>query len=191
MHPQLAHIASELGTARERFRRLAAATPDAAWNERVDPNAWSVAECVAHLNITSREYEPKLRRAIADARAMGGGAPRRYRRSFFGWMISVTTGPMPGFGNVRFGRVKTPPTFVPSGDLPKDALVAEFERWHDVLVAFVREADDLPLDRTRMQSTFDTRVFYDAYSALVIVSRHQHRHLAQAERVNATRERAV
>jgi hypothetical protein len=40
-----------------------------------------------------------------------------------------------------------------------------------------------------MRSTFDPRVEYDTYSALLIIARHQHRHLAQGERVNATRER--
>jgi hypothetical protein len=187
MHPQLAHILTELAAARARLQRLAADTPDAHWNERVTPTSWSVAECVAHLNITSRAYVPKLRTAISEARAIGGGAPKHYRRSFFGVVISATTGPMTTIGRIRLGRIKTPPSFVPTGDLPKPVVVAEFEQFQDLLEAFTREADGLPVHRAMMRSTFDERVTYDCYSALLILPRHQHRHLDQAERVNRAR----
>jgi len=191
MHPQLAHILSELAAARTRLRRLANDTPEALWNARVTPTSWSVAECVAHLNITSQSYVPKLRTAIDEARAMGGGAPAHYRRSFFGFLISATSGPMTTIGRVRLGRIKTPPNFVPSGDLPKAVVVAEFEQFQDQLEAFTREADGFPLQRAMMQSTFDPRVTYDCYSALLLLPRHQHRHLDQAERVNRARVSAA
>ena len=44
-----------------------------------------------------------------------------------------------------------------------------------------RQADGLPLDRILVESPFDARVRYNLYSALVMLPRHQHRHLDQAE----------
>ena len=189
MHVQLADIASELERARDRFRRLAQATPESVWGTRVDPMAWSVAECVAHLNLTSRAYVPLLQKALDDARTLGAGAPPHYRRSFLGFVISATTGPLPTFGPVRLGRTKTMPAFVPTGDLPKATLAAEFEALQRDQLTIVRDANGLPLDRVRVQSAFVPTMSYDAYSALLILPRHQHRHLEQAEGVNATRTR--
>jgi hypothetical protein len=181
VHLQLADIAEQLDTALARFRRLVAATPDASWSARRDPMSWSVAECVAHLNLTSRAYVPALRKALDEARTVGAPAPRHYRRTMMGWMLSATTGPLPAIGRVRIGRVRTAPAFVPQGDLPKAALVADFEGLQRDQFAIVREADGLPLDRVRVPSAFVERVSYDAYSALLILPRHQHRHLQQAE----------
>lgn len=187
MHVQLADISSSLETALERLRRLAGATPEQEWGKRPDPMAWSVAECIAHLNLTSRAYVPLLLKALDEARALGGVAPSHYRRSLFGFVISATTGPLPRLGGIRLGRAKTMPAFVPTGDLPKSTIVAEFEALQRDQLTIVRDANGLPLDRVRVQSAFVPTVTYDAYSALLILPRHQHRHLDQAERVNAAR----
>jgi hypothetical protein len=39
----------------------------------------------------------------------------------------------------------------------------------------------LPIDDVKIVSPFGGRMKYGAYSAMVIVARHQHRHLEQAE----------
>lgn len=187
MHRQLADIEDQLTLALARFQRLTAATGEDAWSARVDPLAWSVAECVAHLNLTSSVYVPLLRRALDEARALGVPAPRRYRRSLLGFVISATTGPLPRLGHSRLGRVRTAPAFVPKGDRPKAELVRDFESLQREQLAIAREADGLPLHRVRVQSAFVETMSYDAYSALLILPRHQHRHLQQAEDVNELR----
>lgn len=187
MQLQLADISSELNRALDRFRRLADATPETVWGTRADPMAWSVAECIAHLNLTSRAYVLLLRKALADARALGASAPTHYRRTFVGFVISAMTGPLPKIGGVRLGKAKTVPAFVPQGDLPKATIVADFEALQSDQLEIVRAALGLPLDRVRVQSAFVRSVSYDAYSALLILPRHQHRHLDQAEGVNARR----
>jgi hypothetical protein len=182
MHPQLQSVLDDLSAVRERFARLAAATPDDQWSRRATPDAWSVAECIAHLNLTARAMQPLLDRASAEARALGSAAGR-LRRSAFGAVLGAMVGPVPGWGRTRFGRVRTPPTFVPTGDLPRHETVAEFERHLDVHEAALRAADGLPLDKVKVASPFVPGASYDAYSAWIILARHAHRHLAQAERV--------
>lgn len=81
------------------------------------------------------------------------------------------------------------PAFVPTGDLPNAALVAEFEALQRDQLLIVRDANGLPLDCVRVQSAFVPTMSYDAYAALLILPRHQHRHLEQAEGVNAAREK--
>ena len=183
MNSQLAAVVEEFGSARSRLHRLAAAVPAARWGERADPARWSVAECVAHLNLTSRAYLPLLHDAIDRARTLGATtpAPARHRRDPVGWLLWRTSGPVK-----RVGRVRTTAPFVPSGDLPRDEVLTEFERLQDEQVAAVRAADGLPLGRVRVVSPFDARVRYNLYACLTILPRHQHRHLFQAERVWGT-----
>ncbi len=47
MHPQLQTIVDEFEAASERLTSLCATTPADRWGERVHPDRWSVAECVA------------------------------------------------------------------------------------------------------------------------------------------------
>ena len=49
------------------------------------------------------------------------------------------------------------------------------------LISLTRSADGLPIDEVKIVSPFGGRMKYTAYSALVILSRHEHRHLEQAE----------
>lgn len=177
MHTQLEAIVSEFERARERLRWLARQAPLEYWTERPDPTRWSIAECVAHLNLTSAAYLPLIHNGIAHARGLQGRAPRRYRRDAIGWLLWKTAGPP-----VRL-RVKTTPPFVPTAADPPGQLMAEFERLQAEQVACVRDADGLPVDRVKITSPFDSRLKYNLYASLTILPRHQHRHLWQAEQV--------
>jgi hypothetical protein len=176
---QLEEIAAELRAAEDRLRRLAERLPDERWGERPEPGRWSVGECVAHLNLTARAYLPILDRGLAEASALGGGAPRRYRRELVGWLLWRTMGPP-----VRF-RTRTAAAFVPEGGLPPAGLRAEFSRLQAEQIRRVEAAAGLPIDRVRVTSPFAERVRYDLFSCLGLLPRHQHRHLWQAEEVAA------
>lgn len=183
MQPQLAAIITQFELAQERLHELVADTSEERWATRPDPTRWSVAECIAHLNLTAEAYIPMLRDAFSDARFAGDDAPRRYHRDPMGWVISVFAGPLPRLGSRRFGQAKTIPAFVPSGDLDRAITVAEFDRLHAELIDVTEDAEGRPLEKMRIVSPFNARVTYNAYSALVILPRHEHRHLWQGEHV--------
>jgi hypothetical protein len=96
MHEQIANILRQLKSAQTHLRRVALDTPGERWAVRRDPERWSVAECVAHLNLTGRAYVPLLRAGLDDAGALGTPAPRRYRRDPVGWLVARTAGPLLG-----------------------------------------------------------------------------------------------
>jgi hypothetical protein len=179
MRSQLRTIIEEFDAATERLQRLVAAVPAGDWSRRPDPDRWSVAECVAHLNLTSQAYLPLLHTALAEARALGEPVRGRYRRDLVGWLFWWMTGPP-----VRF-RVRTMAPFVPQGVVPAAELVAEFERLQGEQVRCVVDAEGLPIDRVWVTSPFDARMRYNGYTCLTILPRHQHRHLWQAEGVVA------
>lgn len=176
MHPQLQAVADEFTSARERLHRLVSTVPAERWAERPAAESWSPAECVAHLNLTSEAYLPLLRDAIQRARALGKPAPARYRHGLLGWLLWRSIGPGQGM------KIKTIASMVPNAGTPREQMVAEFDRLQEEQMALVRQADGLPMSKVRIPSPFSTRMKYDAYSALTILPRHQHRHLDQAER---------
>ena len=180
IHPQLTRLEQEMHAATVRFHRLVAETTDEKWARRAAPDRWSVAECIAHLNLTSRSMVPLMQGAWDKARVMGGATPAKFRSSFVGAMLASMVGPIPGWA--RFLRMKTPPPFVPTGDQPRGVIVDEYERWRAEQHALLKAADQLPIDRVRIESPFRAGTFYDGYSALKILIRHEHRHLGQAER---------
>lgn len=181
MHPQLERIADEYRSAERRLHDLVHTVPAERWSKRAHPDRWSVAECVAHLNLTSAEYLPLLRDAIARARAFGAAAPARYRRDPIGWLLWRTMGPP-----VRV-RLKTIARFLPAGAVAPSLLVGEFDRLQRTQLDLLAQADGLPLERVRVTSPFNPRVRYNLYACFTILPRHQHRHLWQAEQVWAGR----
>lgn len=183
MHPQLEQLAEEFLEALDRLHRLVEVVAPGRWAQRTDPKRWSVAECVAHLNLTAVAYLPLVERAVAEARAIGGPAPRKHRHNPAGWLLWRTMGPP-----VRL-RTRTIAAFMPASTAPATELVAEFERLQDAQVALLRAADALPLERVTVTSPFNARVRYNLFSCLAILARHQHRHLWQAEQVWAGRIR--
>jgi len=177
VHSQLQAITEEFDSARSRLHELVRRTPERQWHQRADPRRWSMAECVAHLNLTSEAYVPLLQAAIDQGRRSPRSTPRRYRRDPVGWLLWRMAGPP-----VRH-RVKTTAVFVPRGQLPLSQLLAEFDRLQQVQIGLVGAADGLDLARLWIRSPFDQRIRYNAFSCLSILPRHQHRHLWQAEQV--------
>jgi hypothetical protein len=177
MHPQLEEVIREFAGAEQRLRRLAAAVPAGWWARRADPARWSMAECVTHLNLTAAAFLPRIRAATAEARAIGGPAPARFRRDPVGWLLWRTAGPP-----VRL-RVRTTTAFIPEALTSEAGLLETFAARQTEQVEAVRQADGLPLHRVRVTSPFNARLRYSLFSCLTILPPHQHRHLWQAEQV--------
>ncbi len=181
MQRQLGELVDSLEKAQGRLRGLSDSISKEAWTRRPGSESWSAADCVEHLNMTSSAYLPLLRDASAEARQLGSPFSTRYKQDVIGWLLSQMIGPMRHIGKFRIGKVKTTADFVPRGGRSGDQLVSEFVRLQSDLITLIRSADGLPLDRVKIVSPFGGRMKYNAYSALVVVARHQHRHIDQAE----------
>jgi len=177
LHPQLNAIADDFATAQMRLHRLVEVIPASKWHDRPTPDRWSVAECVAHLNLTAEAFRAPVTAALDVGRAYPKASTRRYHRGFTGWLLWRTMGPP-----VRL-RFKTAPTFVPESTAPVDDLVSEFDRRQDEQLGWVWSANGLPLETLMIVSPFNQSIRYNLYACLSILPRHQHRHLWQAEQV--------
>jgi len=178
---QLAAIIDSLEGAQARLRCLSDNVSEEAWNRHPGHGRWSAADCIEHLNMTSRAYLPLFRDAIVEARQLGLGPTAHYKKDALGWFMTMMVGPMRHVGKFRFIKVKTTRPFVPKGGQSRSELLSEFVRLQADIVTLTRVADGLPLDRVKVVSPFGGRFKYNAYSGMVIVARHEHRHIDQAE----------
>lgn len=178
---QLAAVIESLDAAQSRLRALTDKLSDKNWGKRPAPNRWSAADCVEHLNLTSRAYLPLLRDATARAREISSAPRTHYTRDPLGWFMSMMIGPLHQLGKFKVVSIRTTPPFVPKGGQSRNQLLSEFVRLQADLVTLIRSADGVPLDAVKIVSPFGERMKYSAYSALVIVARHEHRHIQQAE----------
>lgn len=185
MQKQLRAITDSLDSAQKRLRRLSDKRTDREWNKHPGPARWSAAECIEHLNITSRAYVPRLRDAIAQAKALGGTPQKHYRRDPLGWFMSMMIGPRRGLARFRTPKVKTSPKFTPAKLRSRSDVLSDFVKLQAELTSLVRSGDGLPLDQVKIVSPFGERMKYSAYSAFMILERHQHRHIQQAEEASA------
>jgi hypothetical protein len=173
---QITTILAQFQSALDRLEALARALPEPDWHRRPAPERWAPLECVAHLNLTSSAFIPLLRNGVEQARRSGRPAPARYRRDLVGWLIGTLVSPRPWL------PTKTTASFVPSAHRPAGLVLEEFRVLQEEQMALVRASEGLAIDRVYIASPFDARARYSIYSAFVILPRHQHRHLAQAER---------
>lgn len=90
MDSPLARIQAELTDALRRANTVAGLSQGNAWNTRPAPNQWSVAECLIHLNLTSRAFLPLIDEAISRGREQTLLKKSRYRMDLMGrilWMV--------------------------------------------------------------------------------------------------------
>ena len=175
--PQLERIVGELVHARRRAHELAGPLTAASWGSRPAADQWSVAECLIHLNLTSRAFLPLIGGALTRGRELKLFSTGPYRRDLLGWFIYRMTEPPARF------RIKTTAPFVPPAVEPKEPVLDAFDTLQDQVLDCVRDADGLDLGRLHIVSPFDRRLKYNLYSCLTIIPAHQRLHLSQAEAV--------
>jgi hypothetical protein len=174
---QLRALAIEFVEARQRAHRVAAGLPAEIWTLRPEPERWSIAEQILHLNLASHAYLPVIEDAIARGRDSGTFGDGPYRRDFLGWMLARLVEPP-----VRL-RVKTRDAFVPVQLAPPAEALSDFDHWQDRFAAVLQSAAGLALDRIEVASPYDPCLRLNLYSFLRTIPAHQRHHLWIAERI--------
>ena len=187
MDPQLQATAALFHEARDRLVALVDGMPDETFNRKPGPKAWSVGECIVHLNTTSKGYLPVLAAAAARTGPRGTG-PFRYGFVARRFIDALRPGsrPLPTVPSMR-----PAPAPGPRSDVDRHRALARFhadtERFLDVL----EEADGLDLARVKVRSPFVPifRISLGAY--FEALGHHAVRHVAQAERAAEAARRAA
>jgi hypothetical protein len=156
---------------------LLAGLTDAQFNWHPVPGRWSMAECLAHLNITGQVYLPVIDRGINGARSqqMFGQGP--FRHGLLGKLFIRATEPPAKI------KVKAPKLFAP---LPEHLLAVvgpAFASLQEQLLRRVREANGIDLGRVRVTSPVSKLLKLSLGQCFAFIAAHERRHLWQARQV--------
>lgn len=168
-------LISELNAADERAIGLAKGlTPgQLAWAPA--PGAWGIGQCLEHLCIASDKYLPPMADALT-------GPPstmvQEITPGWFGrWFIRNYIEPSP-----QTKRATAPKAIAPSAQVDPSVL-DRFLRSNDQARELVLRARTCDVNRVRFRNAFVPLIRFTVGTGFEILSKHQRRHLLQAERV--------
>lgn len=141
------------------------------------PDAWSVAQCIDHLNVTARMYLPMLDEGIAEAIRRGMYSPGPYTYNWLGRLLVYLVQP-----STRL-RAKTPRAFQPERGRARPDVMAAFRAYQVQYIDRLRQANGLDLARARVTSPVAGWLRIPLGSGFAMMAVHERRHLAQARRV--------
>ena len=181
-----AHLAlrPEIDAFRQQFEQLAsdagalvAPLNDEQFAWQSAPAAWSIAQCLDHLNMTARAYLPALDEGIAAAIRQGlyGEGPFAYWWLARLFVRTMEPPPRP--------RMKAPRTFLPPPARTRREIMTAFGAYQVQFVDRLRQANGLDLARARVRSPVVSWVHMPLGTGFAAMTAHQRRHLWQARKV--------
>lgn len=181
----LAELRDQFEKISDRASALANSVAPATIARRPKPDAWSVAECLAHLNLSADNYFPIWAAESDRARQQGLLGGEAYRLDLWGRMLVWTLEPPPKF------RFSAPPKFQPASNVEsaEQVLPAFLDHQRRILDA-LNQARGLAIDKIKIASPFDARMRYSIWSSFCVTASHERRHLSQAQQALESLQRA-
>lgn len=174
-------LASDFEAAATQANRIFSMSDEFTLSQRPPRGGWSPVECIEHLNITARQFQPLLenaRRAVAALPKATAPYRMAMKERALKWFLEPP---------YRMS-VKTIAAFNPLDGKTGAEVFKEFTDWQSKLKTFVESCEGMAVDRVQIVSPFDARMKYSLWAALNILAAHQRRHLWQAEQILAKRQ---
>lgn len=175
--------AAALRSSRDRAHALADGLADDRFNWKPAPDAWSVGECLVHLNVIAAAYEPYFDEDLRGAPPRPDRpAPLRYGLLGGLFVRAVRPGSRP---MKTFRPMKPPPAVGTRSALDRGRVLADVDRHTDALLAVVERARRVDAGRVRVREPYAPFVRLPLVAFLDGLGQHALRHVGQAERVVA------
>jgi hypothetical protein len=147
------------------------------WQPR--PGAWSVAECLEHLNVTARVVLPRIDDAIADAVRRGVRGGGRFVLPWADRLVLRSTEPPSRW------PMRSPAALRPAPLVPRDQVMSALRDHQQQFIARLQQANGLDLGRARVTSIASRWVRFPLGTGFALIAAHQRRHLWQALSVSS------
>ena len=145
-------------------------------NWKPNPNSWSIGECLSHLINSNRLYLNKFY-SILSSVTTSQEIDFPYTQSFPGKMIAKGVNPE----NVK--KTKTFKSFFPdSRDIKKD-IIDDYVKASEELISLVNKMKHLDLKKIKLNSPVNKLIRLNLGDPLIVIPKHDERHLNQADRV--------
>ena len=179
---QTAPLLEDLRAIRIRTHALLARVPDEetfGWQPH-EGRAWSVAQCLDHLNNMNQLYFGAVKGALDGARRASAPVTDPVRSSWIGNWFANSMEP-----GTR--KLPAPKKSIPRLNRRRDEVVTEFLRGLDEIEAVLKDAATIDLNTPTFASPFFKPSRVRAGTGFRVLLAHMRRHLVQAEQVLAIR----
>ncbi len=161
----------------EDARMVTADLSETQLNWKPSPESWSMAQCLEHLAVATRGFDPYFSAVLEHAkRKPGMGAPAYKPTMMGGWLARHVAPESPR-------KIRAPRIFRPADAFAIQNSLQMFLDEQQKFIDFVRRCHGIDYNKTRIRSPVTALVRYSLADALVITVLHAQRHLAQARRV--------
>ena len=168
-------LISELDTADQRAKELAKGLTPLQLHWKPSQDAWSVGQCLEHLRVANEVLLPAIAASLTARPLL---AVQEITPGWLGrWFIRNYIEPSP-----ESKRARAPKKIAP-GRRVDPHILDLFLTSNQAARELVRRACDYDVNRIRYKNPFIPLLRFTVGTGLEIVSRHQRRHLLQAERV--------
>lgn len=168
----------DLNEIRNRARRLVEGLTPEQLTSRPDPAKWSIAECLAHLNLSAEIVQSKVAAAMERGRKDNLLANGPFGLGFLGKALVWWAEPPPKF------RIPAPKSIAPKIEAADPAkIVDDFFRLQDEWARLLREAEGLDQKKIKVPALFPGLPALRLCAPIPWMLAHERRHLWQAENV--------
>lgn len=174
--PWTDHLTADLDAADARAAKLVRDLSVTQLNWKPRPDAWSVGQCIEHLCRTNEVYVEPMCDALKSAPR---GAANEITPGWFGrWFIRSFIEPA-----TQKARARAPRKAVPVASEVDASILGRFVASNARIRDIIALARDHDVNRVRFRNPFVGVIRFTIGTGLVIITRHNIRHLIQAERV--------
>jgi hypothetical protein len=176
--PWCVRLISELYAADERATTVAKTLTPQQLNWKARPDEWSVGQCLEHLRIANDVYLRAISNSLVGHPA---SVVQEIAPGWFGrWFIRNHIAPSP---ETRRGHA--PRAIAPSAEVDSNILDRFLRSNHDAREV-IHNARNYDVNRIRFKNPFVPLIRFTIGTGFEILSKHQQRHLLQAERIRAS-----
>jgi hypothetical protein len=178
--PWCQRLISELTAADNRAIALAKALTPQQLNWKPSPGAWSIGQCLEHLYITNEVYLGPMSTSLKGRQS---AVVQEITPGWLGrWFIRNYIEP-----SSKMKRVRAPRKIRPGAQIEPSALDRLLISNHTAR-QLIHRARNYDVNRIRFRNPFVPVIRFTVGTGLEIVSKHQRRHLLQAERIRDSLE---
>ncbi|HEV2987504.1 MAG TPA: DinB family protein [Candidatus Angelobacter sp.] len=170
-----ARLIAELDAADQRAKQLVTGLTPEQLNWQPQPGAWSVGQCLEHLCVANEVYLPAISTSLAEKPV---SPVQEITLGWFArWFITSFIAPSP-----QTRRARAPKKIVP-GARVEPSILERFLKSNMMARELIRQAGNYDVNRIRFKNPLLSLLRFTVGTGLEIVSKHEQRHLLQAERV--------
>jgi hypothetical protein len=174
---ELERILYQISVIRQECEGLLNGISNQQFNWSPAPGAWSIGQCLDHLNVTNKLFIPIFEEGIRKGRQEGKLSDGPYSYSWLSrYMFNAMQPPVKR-------KSTAPKAFQPGDKKDISEVLSAWNATHDRVTEIVRDANGIDLQRIKVPSPVTSLIKYNLGMAFWIQTAHDRRHLWQAREV--------